>query len=104
MNLPGIGADQRQPTRTWTVSLLPLDRLPRFNPGMNAPAFVQNSEWVIHVDRGQLYVALHGMLHELHGTAYDSDHDAYRAAYGAGLLGVVVYEDTAAGYGFPDGS
>lgn len=101
VTLPPLKTSHGRPYRVWTVGLLPVEQLPRFEPGMSSPAFVSNSDWVIHVGGGHLYVALHGVLHELHGTVHASDHDAQRAAYGAGLLGVMVYEDAAARGGFP---
>ena len=44
-----------------------------------------------------------GIRHELRDTAHASVHDAQRAAYGTGLLGVMVYDDEAALNSFPTG-
>ncbi|MGI5245133.1 hypothetical protein [Dactylosporangium sp. CA-139066] len=104
MQLPELkSVDGGRPYRVWTVGLMPLNQLPRFEPGMTAPAFVPVTDWRVIPDwDGRLYVHRgDGIRHELHGTQHASEHDARRAAYGAGLLGVMVYEADAADYGFP---
>jgi hypothetical protein len=104
MNLPAVITIGHKPYRVWTVGLLPLNQLPRFAPGMTAPVFVQHAGWTVIVDRGTIYAYRGGIQHELHGTTHPSAHDAERAAYGAGLLGVMVYDEHAADYGFPSAS
>jgi hypothetical protein len=103
MNLPPLINGAHKPYRVWTSDLLPVDQLPRFEPDIDSPAFVthDHSDWHVTFGAGRLYVARDGQQHQLHNTQYASGHDAKRAAYGAGLLGVMVYEDEAAWYGFP---
>jgi hypothetical protein len=107
MQLPELkSVDGGRPYRVWTVSLMPLHQLPRFEPGMTAPVFVAVTDWRVIADfDGRLYVHRgDGIHHELHNTAHPSMHDAERAAYGAGLLGVMVYDEHAASHGFPAAS
>lgn len=104
MTLPETRSGNGRPYRIWTVGHLPLEQLPRFEPGPTAPAFVTTTDWTVIAADHTLYVHRAGIQHELHNTTWGGDDDARRAAYGAGLLGVMVYDDEATLNGFPSAS
>jgi hypothetical protein len=68
---------------------------------MDSPRFVAHAGWTVIAGNRRLIAHRGTLRHELHGTQHRSDHDALRAAYGAGILGVAVYEDEADRWGFP---
>lgn len=103
MNLAALITGNHKPYRVFTVGILPVDQLPRFEPGIESPAFVQHGGWTVYPGT-TLYVHRDGIQHELHGTTHVSTEASERAAYGAGLLGVMVYEHNAVRYGFPSAS
>lgn len=107
--------------RIYTVEQLPFDALPAHSDG--GPAMVAHTEWGMstsslsawmsspsvaaaddgkHTLRVSRTVGADGVeRHELDGTRYDTNRDASRAAYEAGLLGFMVYERHAAKWGLP---
>lgn len=101
MNLPDLKYGYDRQYRIWTVEHLPVDRLPRYERAPLSPAAVTHDGWFVLIEDGHLYVHRDGVQHEIHDTSYASDQDAERAAYGAGVLAVLVYEENAASYGFP---
>jgi hypothetical protein len=104
MSLPALIDGPGRPCRIWTVAHLPVTQLPRFEPGPDSPRFVAHAGWTVIAGNRRLIVHRGTLRHELDGTEYGSDHDALRAAYGAGLLGVAVFEDDATRHGFPSAS
>ncbi|MER7280547.1 hypothetical protein ABT369_39520 [Dactylosporangium sp. NPDC000244] len=103
MTLPQLRHAFGRDYRIWTVGLLPLHRLPKFEPGIGAPAFTPVGGWTVNVVHGRIEARCGGMCHELDGVAYPDDQAAWRATYGAGLVGVLVDERNSAGYDFPTG-
>lgn len=101
MTLPDLNPGHGKPYRVWTADLLPVEQLPRLEPAPGSPAPVTRDGWTVIVENGHLWAHRDGVQHQLHDSSYASDNDAHRAAYSAGLLGVMVYEHNAREHGFP---
>ncbi|MFI7608467.1 hypothetical protein ACIBTV_25405 [Micromonospora sp. NPDC049366] len=109
--------------RLYTVEHLSFDALPECGKG--GPAKVAATNWTVSASSVSRALSSPGVVaaddgmhtlqvirlcgptgsdieqHPLNGTKYASADEAWRAAYGAGLLGFMVYEGDAARFGLP---
>jgi hypothetical protein len=100
--LPTLEGTSSRKYRCYGIEHVPFDTYPAYWDG--GPATVARDGWGVsyHSGYGIQGYELHayevpftGAKHELHGTLYASLRDASRAAYEAGLLAFLVYEDSA---------
>lgn len=111
--------------RIWTVNEVPYGRFPTYaDHGPSAVPMVTHTEWgvsyprlcrvlsppsVVAADDGKIELSISRIVekpgnydvirHPLDGTKYDTDSDAQRAAYEAGVVAYMVYVKDEAKYG-----
>ncbi len=96
------------PYRVWMIQYMPFEEIPEFGPASQSPArvTVDEAEWhFTYTEDGDLFVAHRTERGRRHPTLDKTNHGdargALKAAYEAGLYGVMVYDHNAEMYGFP---
>jgi hypothetical protein len=92
--------------RTWTVDHIPdYTGLPTYEPGPRSPALVALDGWQITWDGTLSVFRTHEDGTERHPdldqASFDTEEEADAAAWNAGVVGLMVYEDVAHLYGLP---
>jgi hypothetical protein len=99
--LPPLEGVSRRKYRCYGIEHVPFDTYPDYWDG--GPSIVVRDGWGVSYRSGggiQGYelrayrVPFPGAKHELHGTRYADQRSATRAAYEAGLLAFLVYEES----------
>ncbi len=94
--------------RTWTVDHIPdYADLPDYEPGLRSPALVSLDGWQVNLSgNGTLYVFRNNedsieRHPDIDQTNFATEEESNAAAWDAGVIGLMVYEDVAHEYGLP---